>query len=192
MKLKLFIFILFFSPLLSASQTYTHPNIEKSVFQIYRDSDTNPLTGGTTFYIGNNRFVTNAHVIYSREILKDFINFYKKINGTVSEQDKQEIIDRFNRENDQPLSDLLSIKYGDDYIPVKKIIAINFEDDIAILEIDEDRSKNMNDLIPLEIIPFSKNLTSTKGSIYGFPSNESTPLSETIFREMSFQNIFYL
>ena len=200
MKLKLFILILFLSPLLSAAQTYTHPNIEKSVFQIYRGSVTNPSNVGTTFYIGNNRFVTNAHIVYSGRTMNDLLFLYHEFtetNGTtISEQDKQEIIDRLiNRESNQhsleDISASLFIKYENKYISVKKITAISFEDDIAILEIDEKDSKKIREFIPLEIIPLPKNITSKKGSIYGFPANTATSFSEVIFQEMKFKNIFY-
>ena len=196
MKLKLFILILFLSPLLSAAQTYTHPNIEKSVFPIYRGSVTNSSNGGTTFYIGNNRFVTNAHVIYSGGTMNDLLHLYHEFaetKGAISEQDKQEIINRqFLSENiSENISASLFIKYENKYISVKKITAISFEDDIAILEIDKKDSEKIREFIPLEIIPFSKNLTSKKGSIYGFPANTATSFSEITFQEMKFKNIFF-
>ena len=201
MKLNVFIFILSLSPLLSAAQTYTHPNIEKSVFQTYRGLIKKPskrdvtVSLGTTFYIGDNRFVTNVHIVYSDKILSKLLRLYNKFaetNGTISKQNKQKIINLFNKEEQylsENVSDLLFIKYEDEYLPFKKITAINFEDDIAILEIDEKNSQKMRDLIPLEIIPFSKNLTSKKGFIYGFPLDKSKSFAETL-QEMSFQNIF--
>ena len=197
MKLKLFILILFLSPLLSAAQTYTHPNIEKSVFQIYRVSDIDLFGVGTIFYIGDNRFVTNAHVIYTEKTMNNLLNFYHEFaeaNGIISEQNKRKIINHqfLSEKISEKISDSLFIQYKNYPIPVKKITAINFEDDIAILEIDKNQSKNMDDLIPLEIAPFSENITSKKGgSIYGFPSNESTSFSKFILQEMRFKNILF-
>ncbi len=183
----LFTLLVLALPDLSQSQDYKYPNIENSVFQIRNYTKFQ----GTGFYIGNNYFVTNAHVllsVYDMELLSNIYSQFSKGNN-IKKKDKQEIIDTFKEYKDQYSSNLGYIFYKNQIITFKKIVAVDFKHDLIVLEVDQTHSKLMEELTPLKIGSFSQELTNQKGYAYGFPADKPYPHELFKFKEMTFESI---
>ena len=160
-----FLILLFFllSFQLSYSQDYKHPNIKNSVFKILNAFE---HTEATAFYIGNNLFVTNAHVLLDLSLETFLMNEHKFIK-TLSENPEYA---------KNKISDYFFIEYKQKDFPVKKVVALDFANDLAIIEMDSFFIENFK-LIPfaftaLELKPFTKDLEGRKAYLYGFPNSK--------------------
>ena len=185
---KLFIVLVFFltTPTSYSAEFNKHPNIENSVFRIYNYFK---RSAGTTFYIGNNLFVTNAHIVLDNR----FENFL---------MNKHQFI-KMLRENPEStkhkISKYLFIEYEKGYLPAKSIVALDFVNDLAIIEVDSVLNVDFRwipfGLTALELKPFTKDLENKKAYAYGFPDkkdpsifkNENN-LTEIILKSISSSN----
>ena len=134
------------------SQDKKISRIKKSVFPILCDEQQ-----GTAFYIGNNFFVTNAHVV-----LPTFL-FLSNTSTPI-----EEIVDK-NPNLNQKISDSCIIGYKG-FRSLKSIHAIDFTNDLAVLRMnDQDLENIKEELIPLEL--GTSDFKNTEGMIYfyGFP-----------------------
>ena len=164
---KFFIFLVFLlSFQFSYSQDYKHPNIEKSVFRIFNDFK---HTEATAFYIGNNLFVTNAHCLLTTSLENFLMNEHKFVK-TLRENPKYA---------KNKISDYFFIEYKEKEFPVKKVVALDFANDLAIIEMDSLFIKNFKlkripffEFTALELKPFTKDLDGRKAYLYGFPNNK--------------------
>ena len=180
-RLSIFLVIFLTTPF-SYSADYEYPDIEKSVFKIRT-----PQSLGTTFYIGNNLFVTNAHAVFAPSQIQK----YKLIN----EMQFNKIIEQ-NSNLKKEISKRIRIYFRRNSRPVESIVALDFVNDLAVLRVREpdmllkDKTKKLSKLIPLEIGYATQDLKNKKGYIYGFPDHRPYFKTKKIhLREMTFKNI---
>ena len=181
-KFFIFLVILLTTPF-SYSADYEYPDIEKSVFMIYNDFK---HTEATAFYIGNNLFVTDIHFLLDLSLETFLMNEHRFV--------------KLLRENPEyakhKISDYLFIDYKQELFSVKKVVALDFANDLAIIEMDSLFIENFK-LIPftfttLELKPFAKDLEGRKAYLYGFPNSKPyLPLDqgEKKLKEITLKNI---
>ncbi|MGI9549213.1 MAG: trypsin-like peptidase domain-containing protein [Bdellovibrionales bacterium] len=193
--MKRLYFLLFFLPFVSYSKNYAHPKIRNSVFRIY-----NPIKSktnfGTLFYIGENQFVTNAHLI----IPEKYQQHLKKIHDQSSKKNSQDIIQEFKKTYQLLGNDFLDSFYffnpskeKQTYSKIyfKEVLHIDFKNDLAVLTIDKNKYPELKkNLIPLKIASIEPNIHQ-KGVIYGYPATYPKPFLSSSFREIKFETLYF-